>query len=389
MKTENENLINYILSNTLGFDSQVFERTLNIASAQDEESIKINKIKTVNQTLNLLVFINALESAIRKGMFRKYSETECNDSKIKGRIDVSRHIVKNQSIQGKVAYTTREYTPINNVNRLILKTYIFYERTNRKLLKSIMTNYKEVEKHIVKLRGMFPNIEEFSLSTLIGKGNEKIVNLVYKEYEALRKICIGILKSKGESIFDLNDKRAKGIAIDIEEIWKKYVYKNILMKLDEELKNDEEKASNELKLLKNNSTIRDNFMVHIASKKIAFEAKYSEIWEESMTTNEFVEIKIDKLNEDFSKIVEFSINQNCHICSILFPYGVNENLEENIEKFYGRESIFEKVEVPNVDVTFYKIPYLIPTNIESYDELVNAMNNINKNLIRKIIKTLK
>ncbi|MCQ2749016.1 MAG: McrC family protein [Clostridia bacterium] len=184
-------LLNYMLSKVYDFNGEILTDNL--------------------EGINDLIFINAYRNAIKKGIFRKYIEVEYNDSKIKGKIDVARHIQINQSIQGKVAYSTREYSPKNNVNRLILKTYNLLDRKNDKLLRRVINNDRDVTKGFTQLKNIITNVDEYTNEQVIGKGNEKISNMVYKEYETLRKISKALLKSKGRYVFEENDVRLNGV----------------------------------------------------------------------------------------------------------------------------------------------------------------------------------
>lgn len=242
------NLLNYMLSKTYGYVGEV--------------------ITEINEGINNLVFINAFSNAIKKGIFRKYIEVECNDSKIKGKIDVARHIAVNQCIQGKVAYSTREYSPKNNVNRLILKTYNLLDRKNQKLLKRVINGDRDVIKSITQIKNIITNVDEYTNEQVIGKGNEKISNMVYKEYETLRKMSKALLKSKGRNLFEENDVRLNGVLFNQDELWKNFIYKNVLIKLRDE---DEEGVD----LMNSSLTTSNDFVIRHKGKEVEFVVGYN------------------------------------------------------------------------------------------------------------------
>ena len=66
-----------------------------------------------------------LKKAINQGVYKKYINRKCNDANVRGTIDINRHIRFNEPFNGKVAYTTREYSYDNEVTQLIRHTIEF------------------------------------------------------------------------------------------------------------------------------------------------------------------------------------------------------------------------------------------------------------------------
>lgn len=67
------------------------------------------------EQLLAFVFAAQIERAYRKGLYRRYRTYECNDSKVKGKINITRHIRLNPLNNGKIAYSYREYTANMNI----------------------------------------------------------------------------------------------------------------------------------------------------------------------------------------------------------------------------------------------------------------------------------
>lgn len=363
----NENFLNMLFESYYGFSGKLFEEKID---DEDEETSELdvihNKIDRTFKTINLFTYFSCLNNAIRKGMFRQYNEFEHNDTKIKGRIDVSRQVIKNQSIQGKVCYTTREYTPLNAVNKLILKTHLFYEKNNKKTLSCLMNKYKDAQKHILQLKNLFPNIDEFGTDSLAKQANTKISNMVYKEYEMLRKVSINILKTKGRACFDENDSRVKGVVYDIEKMWSNYIYKNIISKFYED-NNSKIKIKNKKKIYDNDSIInyKNNNVMILSDYSRDFEISYIG-GEMEYAKKMFVDKKIDD-------IIKIAKDNNSKYQVIVFPMGVNDNeeLNEIVEAFY-QDSAIARYEID--DIVLFEIPFAIFTNAKSYDEFINASN---------------
>lgn len=301
--SSNNHLLNYLLSKVYDFDGEM--------------------INDDNSGFNYLVFVNAYRNAIKKGVFRKYIEVECNDSKIKGKIDVARHIAVNQSIQGKVAYSTREYSSKNNVNRLILKTYLLLNRRNEKLLRRAINNNRDITKSITQLKNIISNVDEYTNEQVIGKGNEKISNMVYKEYETLRKICKALLKSKGRNIFEENDVRLNGVLFDIDYLWKCFIYKNVLLKLKDE-------DSGDLDLMNSSLTTSNDFVIKHNGKEVEFVVGYNINFDDIKTNSKVVYYIYPEMKSEDTDDAVKEIENGIEICKM--PYAVT-NAEMAYEDF--------------------------------------------------------
>ena len=58
-------------------------------------------------------------------MYKQYITRKNNDANVRGVIDVNRHIRYNKPFNGKIAYSTREYSYDNDVTQLIRHTIEF------------------------------------------------------------------------------------------------------------------------------------------------------------------------------------------------------------------------------------------------------------------------
>ena len=73
----------------------------------------------------LYLFPLYLKKAINQGMYKQYITRKNNDANVRGVIDVNRHIRYNKPFNGKIAYSTREYSYDNDVTQLIRHTIEF------------------------------------------------------------------------------------------------------------------------------------------------------------------------------------------------------------------------------------------------------------------------
>lgn len=372
----NEYFTNALLESYYDANGKLIDDIENI----DIKNVALNKINRVKKSLSILEFSSCLKNASKKGTFREYEELEHNDTKVRGRIDVSRQIIENQSIQGKVCYTTKEYTPVNPINKLILKTYLFLEKNNNDLLKRNVNINKDSVKFITQLKNTIPNIDEYGNDSILKQSNFKITNMVYKEYELLRKTCIGIIKSKGEYTFDVNDSRLSGVVMDLDRLWSLYVYKNIVQKINDELKNDDEKKNEEINLLNNKDVTKHDFIFNINNSKVLFDTSYSKLFEDYDQNEELKKNQKIKYDQIINNLISEAKENDINSLYLIYPMLKTEEVDDY-------KTRVKKLPIDD-KLTLYKMPYFIDQNIENYDEYKNYNLKMNKEII-KFIKSLK
>lgn len=98
----------YILNKALGLKANILQKV--------EPSVGRGEILDL---ILAIIFAMQIARAYRKGIYRRYRTYENNDSKLKGRINVARHIRLNPIFNGNIAYSSREYTADNDMNRMI------------------------------------------------------------------------------------------------------------------------------------------------------------------------------------------------------------------------------------------------------------------------------
>ena len=86
----------------------LLERVMNFPNLVDFETDATRD----NRMFALLLFLfpSYLAAALRKGIFKTYVNRNYNDSNVRGRINVDRHIRLNTPFTGNIAYSQREYT---------------------------------------------------------------------------------------------------------------------------------------------------------------------------------------------------------------------------------------------------------------------------------------
>src|SRR5699024_8648743 len=81
----------------------------------------------------IYLFPNYLKSAFKKGIYKEYHKFEYNDNRVRGNIDIVKHLKYNIPFAGNIAYSTRELTAQNNVMLLIRDTIEYLDRKSTRL----------------------------------------------------------------------------------------------------------------------------------------------------------------------------------------------------------------------------------------------------------------
>lgn len=176
--------------------------------------------------LLLFSFKSKLKEAYLKGYFRTYHRFEKNDDRIKGSIDVARHIKENMGLNnGKIAYSYRENSVNNYLNHLIVTAYSNLKKKYFTLVNSAFDSNLELKGIIENLKNSI-GYPKYDAKTLIMKNLNAIAHPFYTEYDDLRKICLRILRNEGVSIFDgKSSEKVEGILFYIPDLWEKYLEK--------------------------------------------------------------------------------------------------------------------------------------------------------------------
>lgn len=174
--------------------------------------------------LNLIVFLfsSLLRKAVNQGVYRKYVRREYNDSKVKGVIDVSRHIRYNYPSNGKIAYSTREYSYDNDVTQLIRHT-IEHIRCSA-FGKNILDADEKTKECVEKIIHVTPTYDKSKRRMVVNSNSKVSVHPYLTEYAPLQRLCLAILRGDKMSYGDSKEK-IKGFVIDVAWLWEEYVAK--------------------------------------------------------------------------------------------------------------------------------------------------------------------
>ncbi len=169
------------------------------------------------------VFYRRLKEAYHKGPFFTYRRFLGNDDKLRGSIDIARHIRLNAGMHnGKVAYRYRENTINNYLNILIVKAYDHIKKKYPDIVARKIDYDHDLSSFLNRL-----TYDTDALSISVHKAfmeNQKpIAHPFYTEYEKVRTVCLQILRDEGASIFELSDNEASGFLYYIPDLWENYL----------------------------------------------------------------------------------------------------------------------------------------------------------------------
>ena len=168
----------------------------------------------------LFLFPHFLNRALAQGLYREYVTREQNDSRVRGAIDIPRHIRLNFPFYGNVAYKTREHTADNDMTELVRHT-IEYIRTN-KFGSGILSRDEETKGNVSSIIEATGSYEKRKRSRVINRNLRSKIHPYYSDYEPLRRLCIQILRQE-ELKYGKDDDTVYGVLFDGAWLWEEYL----------------------------------------------------------------------------------------------------------------------------------------------------------------------
>ncbi|WP_028896049.1 McrC family protein [Prevotella sp. HUN102] len=198
--------LHYMLQRVLGIN------VVDLKMHSDEERI-----------FDFLVYLfpYMLTKALEQGLYREYCTREYNDARVRGTIDIARHIKTNIPFQGNIAYRVREYSHDNALTQLIRHTIEYIKRSAAKL---ILHNSRETEEAVKRIEQATTSFNSRDLQKIIAKNMKPISRPYFSNYVALQRLCLMILCHKKLS-FGNNTQQIYGILFDAAWLWEEYLAK--------------------------------------------------------------------------------------------------------------------------------------------------------------------
>ena len=168
----------------------------------------------------IYIFPYCLLRALRQGVFRAYRQYDCNDSKVKGAIDIARHLKLNLPFAGKIAYRMREYSSDNPVMQLIRHTIELIKLDKRRAV--ILNNDDEIKNAVAQITEATPSYNTQDRNKVIFQNLRGVNHPYFTEYTFLRDLCLRILRHDKVSTGN-DENHIRGIVFDGAWLWEEYL----------------------------------------------------------------------------------------------------------------------------------------------------------------------
>lgn len=307
----------YILNKALGLKANILQKV--------EPSVGRGEILDL---ILAIIFAMQIARAYRKGIYRRYRTYENNDSKLKGRINVARHIRLNPIFNGNIAYSSREYTADNDMNRMILTAYTSLQKRQPGLMRELEKKYTPVKDFISQLKNIMQPASRQEARKLVQKERKKITHAVYSDWESVRKTAILILKYMGIAPED-DGMNINGVLIDMNLIWEKYLVQIVKEQLAERNLNEKYKCKSKeiFKIFEEQHNKNDyrkivtDLIIYDSKdfqKKLIIDAKYKNGWEK-IASSDKNRISGDEVRDDCFQIMSYMYRLQCSRGGIFCP----------------------------------------------------------------------
>lgn len=298
--------------------------------------------------IDLLIFIfpRLLKEALRQGLFKQYVKKEYNDANVRGVININKHIRFNYPANGRIAYSTKEFSYDNYITQLIRHT-IEYLHT-LPMGRALLNNDKDTEQCVRLITQSTPSYQKGNRRSIITENNRPLTHPYYTNYRALQSLCLAILKKERISHGSQNNK-VHGILIDASWLWEEYIATVI-----KETGFIHHTSNNSFKLFKDLETnnkfqtiIPDYIWTINDEKKIVADAKY-------IPLNRFDNTDAERASTIYYKTIMYMYRFATNKGYLLYPYSEEENVIDDKDDIIDYEIDNER------NCHLYKIRLTIP-----------------------------
>lgn len=284
--------------------------------------------------------------AMSQGLYKKYVWNKYNDSKVKGTIDIARHIKHNFIFTGNIAYNVREHSYDNNINQLIRHTIEYI--SNLKMFSMMLENDDMIDL-VQDIRSITPTYSEKNRQQVINNNLKSDIHPYYSEYEPLRQICLQILMEDDELKYGRTENKIYGVLFDAAWLWEEYL-NTLVSEIDSSFIHTRNKEGfGMIKMLKDMDNNKDCWHAYpdFYSKEsgIVMDAKYKHA----------KEIK-DIARDDRMQIISYMHILGAATGVFLYPTDKESDKENKHNILSGKLNIPDK----NTDEYIYQYSFKIP-----------------------------
>ena len=326
--------------------------------------LKASSQKDETQNFILYLFPQLLKDAVSQGIYKAYHQRDCNNSNIKGRIDINRHIQKNIPFNGKIAYTVREYSMDNLITELIRHCIEYIKK--HPIGRHLLNNDSEVKAAISLIRSVTPSYNQGDCHKVLMKNQKVMLHPFYHKYRPLQKLCIAILSHKKYTYGNQNSK-IHGILFDGAWLWEEYLAKIISNSFNHHTR---KKA---FKLLKDESgkafqSIIPDYLSKNEDNIIVADAKYIQLNNQS-NMNEERALSI------YYKTIAYMHRFNSNKGLLFYP--IKSDCKINVYEIINTKSIIAKIGLQIADNPNYKL-FCVQMKENEQEFLENIKNVCNR-----------
>ena len=181
------------------------------------------------------LFLTQLRDAHSVGVYREYRTFQHNDSSPRGYLDIARHIRLNPLPNGKIACSTREYTPNNPINHLILAAWgcLCARPGTGAFARQLLQADPSLKRPLDELNWSLgtPDISRPALNRTAQKTLRPIVHPLHQRYETVRRTALLILKEAGLDLFRAESLQVGGLLIPMDKTWELMLEHAVLSKV--------------------------------------------------------------------------------------------------------------------------------------------------------------
>lgn len=160
-----------------------------------------------------------LRRALSQGIYREYRWIKRNDDRVRGPIDIGRHLRSNIPFNGRIAYNAREYGCDNRVTQLVRHAIEHVVSTPQA---GILKNDQETRDCVARIRGVTPSYNPRDRDRVVSLNYKPIGNPYFSEYALLQKLCISILNHRRLRFGEKRDS-IHGVLFDGAWLWEEYL----------------------------------------------------------------------------------------------------------------------------------------------------------------------
>lgn len=324
--------------------------------------------------LLMLIFPQMLLSALGQGLYKEYMRRQYNDARVRGAIDVSRHIRYNIPFNGRIAYSVREYSFDNPVMELIRHTIEYLQ--SRPLSKALLSSNREIRDAVRLVVDATPSYKRADRQSVMRACRRPIHHPYFGAYRSLQGLCLQILDGQDISFSDVRTDRAiRGVLIDVAWLWEEYLAVVLRGKMAGMIHAENKKRRGAIYLseAKADGTKRKRFprypdFYRTGANALALDAKYKR--------------KIDT-RLDVNQVITYMTRLKAKKGGFVLPYQGNESLWDDDEM--RGDDLTEGYKLwDDLVLTIHRVE--VPSGCRSLEEFADAMREREEKLCAELQK---